>query len=210
MDEMLELVSLRLMEKICVFCGSSVGEGEVFSQAARLLADRLLAHNIELVYGGGNIGLMGVMADHMLSKGGRVTGVIPDFLVRKEVVHQSLSELHVVQTMHERKIKMAEISDAFITMPGGFGTLDEMFEVLTWNQLGVLEKPMGILNVEGFFNPLIEMIDRMTKKRFLRVEHHDALLVDNDPEQLIQSLKQHRFPAIDGKWIDDLKMTSRY
>lgn len=207
---MFELVSLRLMEKICVFCGSSIGEGEVFSQAARLLADRLLAHNIELVYGGGNIGLMGVMADHMLSKGGRVTGVIPDFLVRKEVVHRSLTELHVVQTMHERKIKMAEISDAFIAMPGGFGTLDEMFEVLTWNQLGVIEKPMGILNVDGFFNPLIEMIDRMTKKRFLRVEHHDALLVDNDPEQLIQNLKQHRFPAIDGKWIDDLKTTSRY
>lgn len=171
---------------ICVFCGSSMGGNPVYTHAARKLGQVLAAGNHTLVYGGGNIGLMGEVADATLHHGGKVIGVIPDFLMKKEVGHQELTQLEVVSSMHERKKRMADLSDAFITMPGGWGTLDETAEILTWKQLGLVNQPLGILNVNGFFDTLLAQMNAMVNEGFLRPANLNTVLVSDSPEKLMQ------------------------
>ncbi|HSN42214.1 MAG TPA: TIGR00730 family Rossman fold protein [Burkholderiales bacterium] len=188
------------MHSICVFCGSNAGRGEAYADAARALARAIAGRGMQLVYGGGNIGLMGVLADAALAAGGRVTGVTPRRLLEKEVVHRGLTELRVVESMHERKALMAELSDAFIALPGGLGTLEETFEVLTWTQLGFHRKPCGLLNIAGFYDGLTAFLDHAVAERFLKPEHRDMVLVGNDPEALLARLASYRLPEV-SKWI---------
>jgi uncharacterized protein (TIGR00730 family) len=193
-----------MIKTICVFCGSGRGADEIYAAEAAKLAACFLKNKIQLVYGGANVGLMQVMADAMLSGGGVVTGVMPKSLVEREVAHDGLTELHIVSDMQERKALMAELSDAFIALPGAYGTLDELFEVLTWNQLGIITKPVGLLNVKGFFDPLIGMLDHAVKEQFLRAEHRAILQVEEDPERLIGKLDGYH-PVVAQKWIERLK-----
>ena len=188
------------MHSICVFCGSNAGSGEAYADAARALARAIAGRGMQLVYGGGNIGLMGVLAEAALAAGGRVTGVTPRRLLEKEVVHRGLTELRVVESMHERKALMAELSDAFIALPGGLGTLEETFEVLTWTQLGFHRKPCGLLNIAGFYDGLTAFLDHAVAERFLKPEHRDMVLVGNDPEALLARLASYRLPEV-SKWI---------
>src|SRR5688572_2563010 len=157
---------------ICVFCGSSTGNKSTYTDSARELGYLMAAQNHTLIYGGGNIGLMGIIADSVLEKSGRVIGVIPDFLMQKEVGHKGLTELEIVNSMHERKKRMADLSDAFIAMPGGWGTLDELAEILTWRQLGLINQPIGLLNVNNFFDSLIAQMSHMVKEGFLKPENY--------------------------------------
>lgn len=189
------------MHSICVFCGSNVGKSEVYTEAARALARAIVGQGIKLVYGGGNIGLMGVLAGAALAAGGQVIGVTPKSLLDKEVVHTGLTDLRIVNSMHERKALMAELSDAFIALPGGLGTLEEMFEVLTWTQLGYHRKPCGVLNVRGFYDRLTGFLDHAVAERFLKPEHRATLLVESDADALVARLKTHRAPEV-SKWID--------
>jgi uncharacterized protein (TIGR00730 family) len=177
-----------MSKRICVFCGSSLGARTTYAEAARELAHQLVTNNIALVYGGGNVGLMGVLADAMLAAGGETIGVIPQFLVDREVAHTRLTALHVVDSMHERKAMMAEMSDAFIALPGGFGTFDEFCEVLTWSQIGLQHKPCGLLNVDGYYSPLLEMFERAEQEQFLRPQHRHILLADTKPAALVTKL----------------------
>jgi uncharacterized protein (TIGR00730 family) len=188
-----------MLRRICVFCGSSAGTREVYKQAAQAVGRLLCQRGIELVYGGGHVGLMGVVADACLNEGGRVIGVIPQALADKEVAHTGLTELRIVGSMHERKAVMADLSDAFVSLPGGFGTWEEFFEVLTWAQLGIHRKACGVLNVNGYYDPLIEMADRALSEGFLREGHRDLLLSDADPERLLDRLSSYAAPAVD-KW----------
>jgi uncharacterized protein (TIGR00730 family) len=188
-----------MLRRICVFCGSSSGTREVYKQAAQAVGQLLCQRGIELVYGGGHVGLMGVVADACLNAGGRVIGVIPQALADKEVAHTGLTELRIVRSMHERKAVMADLSDAFVSLPGGFGTWEEFFEVLTWAQLGIHRKACGVLNVNGYYDPLIEMADRALSEGFLREGHRDLLLSDADPERLLDRLSSYAAPAVD-KW----------
>jgi uncharacterized protein (TIGR00730 family) len=188
-----------MLRRICVFCGSSSGTREVYKQAAQAVGRLLCQRGIELVYGGGHVGLMGVVADACLNEGGRVIGVIPQALADKEVAHTGLTELRIVGSMHERKAVMADLSDAFVSLPGGFGTWEEFFEVLTWAQLGIHRKACGVLNVNGYYDPLIEMADRALSEGFLREGHRDLLLSDADPERLLDRLSSYAAPAVD-KW----------
>jgi uncharacterized protein (TIGR00730 family) len=190
-----------MLKRICVFCGSSPGNGESYLQAARQVGQLLCQRNIELVYGGGNVGLMGALADACLAQGGRVIGVIPQLLVDKEVAHQGLTELHVVQTMHERKALMADLADAFLALPGGYGTWDELCEILTWSQIGIQRKPNALLNVNGYYDPLLAMMARAHSEGFLRDIHADLLLTDTDPSRLLDRLENHLPPLVD-KWMD--------
>ena len=171
--------------KICVFTGSRHGASSAYADAAKQLARGLVERGFGLVYGGGNVGLMNVIADAALELGGHVTGVIPDSLVSKEVAHLGLSDLRVVQSMHERKALMAELSNGFIAMPGGIGTMEELFEVLSWAQLGLHEKPCGLLNVAGYYNPLVEFLDRAVTQDFLKPKHRALLLVESEPAILL-------------------------
>ena len=189
------------MHSICVFCGSNAGRSEVYADAARALAAAIAGRGLKLVYGGGNIGLMGVLADAALAAGGQVIGVAPRRLLEKEVVHQELSELRIVDSMHERKALMAELSDAFIALPGGLGTFEETFEVLTWTQLGFHRKPCGLLNVAGFYDGLTAFLDHAVAERFLKAEHRAMILVGREPGTLIDHLTSCRLPEV-GKWID--------
>ncbi|HOX81979.1 MAG TPA: TIGR00730 family Rossman fold protein [Chryseolinea sp.] len=173
---------------ICVFCGSSTGHNSVFADAAITLGIALANRNITLVYGGGNVGLMGILADSVLKHGGNAVGVIPDFLMKREVGHKNLTRLEVVSSMHERKKRMADISDAFIAMPGGWGTLDELAEILTWKQLGLINQPVGILNTNHFFDPLLQQMNAMQETGFLRQAYLDFLVVNTSPEELVISL----------------------
>ena len=186
--------------RICVFCGSNLGIGPVYRDAAVVLGQLLAAGGIELVYGGGNIGLMGVLADAVLESGGRVIGVIPESLMAKEVGHAGLTELRIVKSMHERKALMADLSDGFIAMPGGFGTFEEFCEIVTWSQLGIHAKPCGLLNVEGYYDPLLKLFDRAVREGFLREENRRLVLEDRDPIQLLDKMARFRVPAM-GKWI---------
>ena len=188
------------MRTVCVFCGSNSGRGETYAEAGRALVQAIARHGLKLVFGGGSIGLMGVIAEAALGAGVHVTGVAPRRLLEREVVHRSLSALHVVESMHERKAKMAELSDAFIALPGGYGTLDEMFEALTWTQLGYHRKPCGLLNVEGYFDALAAYLDHAVQERFLMREHRDMLVVEGDPDRLIERLQSVRLPQV-SKWI---------
>jgi uncharacterized protein (TIGR00730 family) len=186
--------------RICVFCGSNSGIDPAYRSAALALGQILAERAIELVYGGGNIGLMGVLADTVLQRGGRVIGVIPESLMAKEVGHTGLTELRIVNSMHERKALMADLSDAFIAMPGGFGTFEEFCEVVTWSQLGIHTKPCGLLNVDGYYDSLLALFDHAVREGFLRAENRRLVLSDPSPEQLLDKMFQFRSPAID-KWI---------
>ncbi|MCK9203296.1 MAG: TIGR00730 family Rossman fold protein [Bacteroidales bacterium] len=193
-----------MIKTLCVFCGSSIGDLPVFADNARQLAEILMKKQISLVYGGANVGLMQVLADTLLNAGGRVIGVMPQSLVEKEVAHKNLTEMHIVADMQERKALMADLSDAFIALPGAYGTLDELFEVLTWNQLGIIHKPIGLLNIEGFYTSLLSMLDHAVAARFLRTEHRNILQVSENPEDLLEKLEAFK-PVIAEKWIERLK-----
>jgi len=187
------------MKTLCVYCGSSVGIRDDYADAARLLARHLADNRIGLVYGGASKGLMGVMADEMLAAGGSVVGVIPAALKEKEIAHAKLTELHVVNSMHERKALMSDLSDAFVAMPGGFGTLEEIVEMLTWAQLQIHNKPCGLLNIAGYFDPLLSWFDRAVAEGFVRPQHRKMLLVASDPAKLLQRFDEYRAP-VSGKW----------
>jgi len=188
-----------MLKRVCVFCGSSSGTREVYQQAAQTVGRVLCRRSIELVYGGGHVGLMGIVADACLNEGGRVIGVIPQALADREVAHVGLTELRIVGSMHERKALMADLSDAFMALPGGYGTWEEFFEVLTWSQLGIQRKACGILNVDGYYDPLLEMADRALSEGFLRDVHRDLLLSDSDPERLLDRLSNYAVPSVE-KW----------
>jgi uncharacterized protein (TIGR00730 family) len=177
------------MKSLCVYCGSSFGSSPDYADAARALAKAMVDDNIALVYGGGNVGLMGVIADEVMRLGGKATGVIPTALLEKEVGHRTLTQLHVVKDMHERKAMMAELSDGFIAMPGGIGTLEELFEVLTWSQLGFHNKPIGLLNVHGFYDDLIKFMQHLVAQGFLRPEHASLMMHEPDATALLQRFK---------------------
>jgi uncharacterized protein (TIGR00730 family) len=182
-----------MLKRICVFCGSSSGVNALHTEAAQAIGRLLCRRGVELVYGGGNVGLMGVLADACLAEGGRVIGVIPQALVDKEVAHQGLTELRVVSSMHERKAVMAELSDAFAALPGGYGTWEELFEMLTWTQLGIQRKPCGLLNVNGYYDPLLELADQAVSEGFLREVNRELLLSDDEPERLLDRLSRSDF-----------------
>lgn len=189
------------MKTICVYCGSSPGANPVFMADARALGRVIAETGRALVYGGAKVGLMGALADSALAAGGRVIGVVPRALVNKSVAHDSLTERHVVSTMHERKALMAELADAFIAMPGGLGTLEEFFEMWTWAQLGIHQKPLGLLGSQDFFGPLIQFLDSLVVQRFVRPEHRQMAFLEEDPMLLLQRLEEYR--AVDiPKWID--------
>ncbi len=174
------------MKSLCVYCGAAQGIKPVYAEAARLLAKEMVRHDIALVYGGGNVGLMGVIADAVLALGGRATGVIPQALVDKEVAHLHLTAQHVVKDMHERKAMMAELSDGFIAMPGGLGTLEELFEMLTWSQLGFHAKPIGLLNVEGFYDGLITFLRHQVEQGFVKPQQAALMLSEHEPAALLR------------------------
>jgi uncharacterized protein (TIGR00730 family) len=188
------------MKRICVFCGSSAGRRPEYRAAAEEMATELVKRNIGLVYGGGNVGLMGIIADAVLRAGGEAVGVIPENLMAREVGHKGLTKLHVVRSMHERKALMADLSDAFIAMPGGFGTLEEFCEVLTWSQLGLHTKPCGILNILDFYTPLLRMFDHAVEERFLKPENWALVLSRESPAGLLEALEAWR-PVRVEKWI---------
>lgn len=177
-----------MLRRLCVFCGAAAGNGSVYVEVARAVGRLLFERGIELVYGGGNIGLMGAVATACLDAGGRVIGVMPQMLVDREVAHTGLTELRVVGSMHERKLLMADLSDAFLTLPGGFGTWEEFFEILTWSQLGISRKPCALLNVNGYYDPLLTMADRAVTAGFVRDAYRELLLSDTDPVRLLDRL----------------------
>ncbi|HET9424371.1 MAG TPA: TIGR00730 family Rossman fold protein [Gemmatimonadaceae bacterium] len=190
-----------MIGSLCVFCGSSVGSRPVFIGAAIALGKTLAEHGIRLVYGGGRVGLMGAIADATLQAGGEVIGVIPQHLVDREVAHQGLTELRIVQSMHDRKALMAELSEGFVALPGGIGTLEEFFEVWTWGQLGLHQKPYALLNVNGFYDPLVTFIDQLVEQKFVRLEHRRMLIIESDVAMLPVRMAGHRTPKVD-KVID--------
>lgn len=187
------------MRAICVYCGSSAGRHPAYGEAARGLAGVLAGRDIDLVYGGAGVGLMGELADAMLAAGGRVIGVIPESLVSREVAHAGLTELHVVASMHERKAMMADLADGFVALPGGMGTLEELFEILTWAQLGLHGKPCGVLNARGYYDPLARFLDQAVAEGFLRPAHRAMLMVEADPGELLDRFARFRPPRA-GKW----------
>jgi uncharacterized protein (TIGR00730 family) len=189
------------LQSVGVFCGSNIGAGEAYADAARGLARAIAGRGLRLVYGGGSIGLMGVLGEAALAAGGHVIGVTPRRLVEREVVHTGLTELRIVETMHERKAMMAELSDAFVALPGGFGTLDELFEMLTWTQLGLQRKPSGLLEVGGYFEKLSAFLDHAVVERFVRVEHRAMLICEADPLALLDRLASAPLPEL-SKWMD--------
>ena len=188
------------MKRICVFCGSSLGSRSEYSEAAVTLGGILAKRNIGLVYGGGNVGLMGVVANAVLASGGEAIGVIPHSLAEREIEHKGLTQLHVVDSMHTRKAMMADLADAFIAMPGGVGTFEEFFEAVTWTQLGLHRKPCGLLNVAGFYTPLAAFIDQAVSEGFIKPVHRASIVVDDDPERLLDSLASVQLPDV-PKWI---------
>jgi uncharacterized protein (TIGR00730 family) len=188
------------MRRICVFCGSSFGSRPEYRQAAAEVGALLARKGVGLVYGGSNVGLMGVVADTVLAAGGDVIGVIPEALVAKEVAHRGLADLRVVGSMHERKALMAELSSAFLALPGGFGTLEEFIEAVTWSQLGLHRKPCGLLNLCGFYDSLLALLDHAVDERFLRPENRALVLAETDAETLIDKLLSHQPPYVE-KWI---------
>jgi len=188
------------MKSIAVYCGASLGADPVVAQVARDLARALVEHNIGLVYGGGKVGLMGVIADEVLRLGGEVTGVIPTALVEREVGHNGLTRQFIVKDMHERKAMMAQLSDGFIAMPGGMGTLEELFEMLTWSQLGIHSKPVGLLNVDGFYDHLVQFIGHASEQGFIRPQHAALMMVEASPPALVARLREPR-PENVSKWL---------
>lgn len=189
-----------MIKRICVFCGSNAGNDPRYQEVARRLGAMLALEEIDLVYGGGSVGLMGVLADAVLEGGGHAIGVIPQALWNREVGHTGLSQVHIVDSMHERKRMMAELSDAFIALPGGLGTLEEIFEVWTWAQLGIHRKPVGFLDVAGFYEPLQDFLDRAVVAGFIKREHRAAALYETAPDRLLQLLLDYEPPVVE-KWI---------
>ena len=189
------------MKRITVFCGSSFGTEEIYKEQATLLGQTLAKQNIELVYGGANVGLMGAVADGILKEGGKAIGVLPNFLRSKEIAHLGLTELILVESMHERKTKMNDLCEGVIALPGGFGTLEELFEMLTWAQLGLHKKPIAILNINGFYDSLIELTKVMVEKGLLKDVNQQMLLVSDNIDDLLDQMKNYVAPTT-GKWID--------
>ncbi len=189
------------MKRICVFCGSSAGNRPEYRACAGELGAELTRRKIGLVYGGGNVGLMGALADAVLKAGGEAIGVIPEHLMSREIGHKQLTKLHIVRSMHDRKALMADLADAFVALPGGFGTLEEFFEVLTWSQLGLHVKPCGIVNVCGYYSPLLAMLDHAVEERFLKPQNRALVLAREGPAELLEALQQWR-PLHVEKWLD--------
>jgi uncharacterized protein (TIGR00730 family) len=194
------------MRRVVVFCGSSSGARPEYTQAARRLGRLLGRRGLATIYGGASVGLMGAIADAALEAGGEVIGVIPQRLVDREVAHAGLTELRVVETMHQRKAVMAELADAVVALPGGSGTLDELFELFTWSQLGLHRKPLGVLNVAGFYDGLAAFLDHAVRERFLRAEHRAMLLCEDSPAAVLDALERFEAPLVD-KWIDRASQT---
>lgn len=188
------------MHNICVFCGSSPGFDDAYAQAATVLGETLVRNGLGLVFGGGQVGLMGKVADAVMAAGGRAVGVIPRALAVRELMHTGLTKLHVVESMHERKALMAALSDGFIALPGGLGTFEEFFEVLTWAQLGLHQKPCALLDVRGYYSPLVAFVDHSCLEGFVRAEHRDMFLVDEDPQSLLDRMRTHAPPQV-PKWL---------
>jgi uncharacterized protein (TIGR00730 family) len=189
------------LKRICVFCGSSVGARPAYREAAQRLGELLAERGIGVVFGGGGIGLMGAVADAALAKGGEVIGVIPESLVRREIGHRGVTKLHVVETMHQRKALMADLSDAFIALPGGYGTLEEFCEAITWSQLGIQRKPCGLLNIEGYWDGLLAFLDHAVDEQFVRPENSELVLVARSPESMLGRLLEWTPPAHIEKWL---------
>jgi len=190
-----------------VFSGSRPGTRPAYATAARVFGQRLVARGIGLVYGGASVGLMGEVAGAVLAAGGDVVGVIPRGLAQKEIAHRGLSQLHLVETMHERKAMMADLADGFVALPGGFGTLDELFEIVTWAQIGIHQKPIGLLDAEGFFAPLVAMAAHVVAEGFAPSEHVAMLLVDADPELLLDRMTAYRPAPLGPKWLTSTRET---
>jgi uncharacterized protein (TIGR00730 family) len=189
------------MQSVCLYLGSSPGVRPEYEAVVRQLATLIAGRGMTLVYGGGNVGLMGIAANAALEAGGEVIGVIPADIADKEVGHNGLTQLHVVDSMHERKMRMAKLSDGIIALPGGLGTLEELFEMLTWSQLGFHNKPIGLVNVAGYYDLLLAFLDHMVVERFVKPEHRDLLLMERDPEQLLDRMAVYQPPKTD-KWLD--------
>ncbi len=188
------------MKSITVFCGSSFGSDDIYKEQAYLLGQILAKQDIQLIYGGADVGLMGTVADGALTEGGKVTGVLPYFLQSKEIAHKNLTELILVETMHERKTKMNDLCNGVIVLPGGYGTLEEFFEMITWAQLGLHKKPIGVLNIDGFYDDLIRLVQTMVKKGFLKQINSDMLLISDTAEDLLEKMRNYQAPTV-GKWI---------
>lgn len=189
------------MNRICVFTGSTAGEDPRYLEAAQRFGELLAARGIGLVYGGSRMGMMGRLAQSVLDAGGEVVGIIPGALMNREVAHQEVSELRVVQSMHQRKAEMSGLADAFVALPGGLGTLESFCELLTWGQLGLHRKPCGVLDAGGYFEPLVRLLDHMVKEGFLAPTHRQMVLVESDPERLLESLGSYEAPSL-PRWIE--------
>ena len=192
---------MKKIASLCVYCGSAVGNSPAYVDAARALGRELVRRDIGLVYGGGNVGLMGAIADEVMAGGGRATGVIPEALMKREVGHHGLTELHIVKDMHERKAMMAELADGFIAMPGGFGTLEELFEVTTWAQLGLHQKPIGLVNVNGFYDGLTGFAGHLVSAGFVRADHAQLLMHAPEAGPLLDQFERF-VPSIKVKWLE--------
>lgn len=195
-----KIINNITMKSITVFCGSSFGSDEIYKEQATLLGQTLAKQNIQLIYGGANVGLMGAVADGVLLEGGKAIGVLPHFLQSKEIAHQNLTELILVETMHERKTKMNDLCDGVIVLPGGYGTLEEFFEMITWAQLGLHKKPIAILNIDGFYDDLIKLVQTMVDKGFLKQINQEMLLVSDSIDALLEKMRNYQAPMV-GKWI---------
>jgi uncharacterized protein (TIGR00730 family) len=195
-----ELNGKRPLDRVCVFCGSSPGSDPTFIEAAQRLGRILAERKLTAVFGGGSVGLMGALADSVIEAGGRIIGVIPDQLMARELGHTGLTELQVVASMHERKARLMELSDGFIALPGGAGTLEELSEVWTWAQLGIHRKPCGILNVAGYYAPFLALLDQMVEKEFLATEYRAMMLIDTEPEALLDGFETYRPPKV-PQWL---------
>jgi uncharacterized protein (TIGR00730 family) len=198
---MQNLQPVRQVQRLCVFCGSSSGARPLYAEAAAQLGRDLASSKIALVFGGGRVGLMGILADSVLSAGGQAIGVMPRALVEKEIAHTSLTELHVVESMHQRKALMADLADAFLLLPGGFGSWEEFFEVVTWLQLGIHSKPCAVLNVAGYYDMLLSLTSHALKEGFLRSAHKEMLIVEEDPVRLLGRLEVAPIPS-ETKWVE--------
>jgi uncharacterized protein (TIGR00730 family) len=190
-----------MIKSVCVYCGSAPGAKPVYAEAAKAFGRALVEADMSLVYGGGRVGLMGLIADEVLAHGGRAVGVIPELLLNKEVGHTDLTELHVVPDMHERKKKMADLSDAFVAMPGGVGTFEELFEVYTWAQLGYHQKPVALLDVDGYYDPLLAMLRHTVEEGFMREAYLNILQVAREPDEMIEKLRRY-VPPVHDKWAE--------
>lgn len=198
----------KVIRRIAIFCGSSRGTERIFEEQAFELGKTLAVQNIELVYGGANVGLMGTVANGVMENGGKAIGVLPAFLKKVEIANLNLTELVMVDTMHQRKAKMNELSDGVIALPGGFGTLEEFFEMLTWAQLGLHRKPVALLNVDGFYDALLALVDTMVDRGFLRKENREMLLVSDNIEDLLDKMRKYEAPSV-GKWLNRVGLLNK-